>query len=68
MTDDNQGWMSQITGQGGMIQLLKSRLYPIKKLHNTISKNRPKRIHDSLYTSKIRYGIYFLGKVRTENN
>jgi hypothetical protein len=44
MFDDNQGWTSQITGQGGIIPLLNSRLFLVKRLHNTISKNRLKRI------------------------
>ena len=68
MIDDNQGWTSQITGQGGMIPSLNSRLFLIKRLYNTISKNRLKRIGDSLYTTKIRYGIQLLGKVRTEED
>jgi hypothetical protein len=40
MIDDNQGWTSQITGHVGMIPSLNSRLFLMKKLHNTISKNR----------------------------
>ena len=66
--DDNQGWISQITGQGGMIPSLNSRLFLIKRLHNSLSKNRLKRIADSLYTSKIRYGVQLLGKVRAEED
>jgi hypothetical protein len=49
-----------------MIPSLNSRLFLIKRHHNTINKNRLKRIGDSLYTAKIRNGCQLLGKVSTE--
>ena len=62
--DEDQSWTSQITGPGGMISSLNSRLFIIKRLSASISKDRIKRIVDSLYTSKVRYGLQLLGKVR----
>ena len=62
--DDDQSWTSQITGAGGMISSMNSRLFIIKRLSASISKNRLRRIVDSLYTSKVRYGLQLLGKVR----
>jgi hypothetical protein len=35
MIDDIQGWRSQITGQGGIIISLNSKLFLLKKLENT---------------------------------
>ena len=62
--DENQQWTSQIKGMGGTINSLNSRLYTVKRLSNIISKNRVKRIYDSLYTSKLRYGLQLFGRVR----
>ena len=62
--DDNQEWSSQITGQGGVISSLNSRLFLLRRLSNYISKKRLLRVADSLYTSKIRYGVQLLSKVR----
>ena len=44
---------------------LRSRLYLLRRLSRAISSDRMKRISDSLYTSKIRYGLQLYGKVRT---
>ena len=60
MIDDNQKWSSQLSG---LISSLNSRLFIIKRLSNTIAKDRLKRVADSLYLSKIRYGIQLCGKV-----
>ena len=57
-----------IKGTGGTISSLNSRLYLLKRLGRVISKDRLKRITDSLYTSKIRFGIQLYGKVRLSNN
>ena len=64
--DENQDWKSQITGQGGMISSLNSRFFLIRRLSNYIGKKRLVKVADSLYTSKIRYGIQLMGKVRTK--
>ena len=63
MLDEDQKWNTQITS---LISALNSRLYLIKRLSNAISKDRLKRIADSLYTSKIRYGVQLYGNVRTK--
>ena len=63
--DDDQKWSSHINK---LISSLNSRLFLVKRLSNHISKNRLKKIADSLYTSKIRYGIELLGNVRMNSN
>ena len=50
-----------------LISSLNSRLFLIKRLNNYISKDRLKKIADSLYQSKIRYGIQLFGNVRLKN-
>ena len=62
--DSNQKWKTQIQGSGGTISNLNSRLYLIRRLSRVISQDRMRRISDSLYTSKIRYGVQLFGKVR----
>ena len=61
MLDDDQKWSTQISK---LIPSLNSRLYLIKRLSNFISKDRLKRVADSLYMSKIRYGVQLYGNVR----
>ena len=60
-------WTSQICGNGGLITSLNSRLFLIRRLSNYISKKRLNRVADSLYASKIRYGLQLLGKVRIDD-
>ena len=50
------------------ISSLNSRLYLLRRLARAISSDRLRRIADSLYTSKIRYGLQLYGKVRLLNN
>ena len=42
--------------------------YLLRRLGTVICKERMKRVADSLYTSKIRYGIQLFGKVRLSEN
>ena len=62
--DSDQKWETQIQGIGGVISNLNSRLYLLRRLARSISNDRMKRIADSLYTSKVRYGVQLYGKVR----
>ena len=50
--------------QSVTISNLNSRLFMLRRLARVISRDRLKRLSDSLYTSKIRYGIQLFGKVR----
>ena len=45
---------------------LSSRLFTIKRISAAISRDRLNRIVDSLFTSKLRYSLQLLGKVRTK--
>ena len=62
--DCDQKWKTQIQGIGGVISNLNSRLYLLRRLARSISNDRMKRIADSLYTSKVRYGVQLYGKVK----
>ena len=66
--DSNQRWESQIIGSGGVISALNSRLFTIKRLQKALSLDRLRKITDSIFTSKIRYGLQLYGNVRLEEN
>ena len=60
LTDDFQ-WKEHINKT---ISALKSRLFLITRLKNKISQSSLKRIADSIFNSKLRYGVHLCGKVR----
>ena len=62
--DQDQKWNSQINS---LISSFNTRLFLIKRLSNYISKDRLKKISESLYMSKLRYGVQLYGNVRTKN-
>ena len=66
--DDDQKWTSQITGTGGVIPSLNSRLYLLKRLKNNINSERLRRVADSIWTSKLRYGLQLYAKVRSQES
>ena len=66
--DNNQKWSSQIKGVGGMISSLNSRLYLLRRISRVMNQDRIKKVADSLYTSKIRYGLQLIGKVRVNES
>ena len=51
-----------------LISALNTRLFLIKRMSNFISKDRLRKIADSLYMSKIRYGVQLFGNVRMKND
>ena len=63
LTDD-QKWNEQIWGSGGVIPSLNQRFFLLRRLKNKISKTQLTKVADSIFTSKIRYGVQLYGKVR----
>ena len=64
---DNLKWQEHIRGKGGVISSLNQRLYIIKRLSNSVNNEALIKISDSLFNSKIRYGVQLLGKTRLKN-
>ena len=62
--DSNQAWQSQIYGSGGTIMSLNRRLFLLSRLRNHLSKASILKMADGIFTSKIRYGLQMMGKVR----
>ena len=65
--DDNQKWQSQINGTGGMLSSLNQRLFLIKRLRNSLNYSGLRKVAESLYISKVRYGLQLMGEVRWTN-
>ena len=62
--DSNQGWKTQIYGAGGVIMSLNRRLFAIRRLKNHLNEKSLLKLADGLFTSKIRFGLQLLAKVR----
>ena len=62
---DDQQWRTQIRGKGGLISSLNSRIYIIRRLKNYLSFKSILKMVDGIFTSKLRYGLQLMGKVRT---
>ena len=62
--DANQGWKTQIYGTGGVIMSLNRRLFAIRRLRNHLDNKSLLKLADGLFTSKIRFGLQLLAKVR----
>ena len=66
--EDNQQWKSQIHGKGGVLASLNSRLYILRRMRNHLTKKSILKLVDSIFISKVRFGVQLYGSVRTSNN
>ena len=64
---ENQKWTKQISGTNGVISALNQRNYLIRRLANHVNKEQLKKVADSIWTSKLRYGLQLYGPVRKSN-
>ena len=62
--EETMNWQEHIHGKGGVITSLNQRLFLIRRLKNQLNKNALNRVAESIFTSKIRYGLQLMGKVR----
>ena len=46
------------------LSALNSRMFMIQRIKNKVGKDSIKKIADSLYTSKLRYGLPLFGKIK----
>ena len=60
-------WDVHIHGKGGIISSLNQRLYTIMRLNNSLNRKALIKVADSLFNSKIRYGLQLLGRVKMSN-
>ena len=61
-------WKEHIYGKGGIIASLNQRLFQVRRLKNSVGPIALAKISDSLFTSKLRYGLQLLGRVRSSDS
>ena len=66
--EDTQKWNEHIHGKGGVIASLNQRLYLIRRLKNQLNNQCLRKVAESIFISKIRYGLQLMGKVRLTIN
>ena len=64
--DEDQKWTSHFWGKKGLLQSLNQRLFAIRRISNHIPKNKVRRVVDSIWMSKLRYGLQLTQRVRLE--
>ena len=63
---DTQKWGKQINGVGGVVSALNQINFILRRLRNHLDKPRTKKVADSIWTSKLRYGLQLYGPIRKE--
>ena len=53
-----------ISGVGGLIPILNKRLYLINRLKNNLNDKNILKVAESIFMSKLMYGLQLLGKIR----
>ena len=66
--DEKQNWSEQFSGKGGLIASLNSRLFKIRRIANQIPHIHRRKLINSLWMSKLRYGLQLCSRVRCEEN
>jgi hypothetical protein len=62
--DNDQKWKSHFCGKGGLLSSLNQRLFMVKIISNHISQNKLCKLVDSLWTSKLKYGLQLCTEAR----
>ena len=66
--DDDLKWNSQVYGKGGVLSCLNQRLFVLRRLKNFVNREALIKVANSIFVSKIRYGLQLIGKVRLSND
>ena len=56
-----------MNGTGGVVKSLNKRLFFIRRLKKQVDESRLNKVVDSIWNSKLRYGLQLYAKVRTSN-
>ena len=62
--DSDQKWTNHFWGKKGLLNALNQRLFAIRRIANHIPKEKLSQVANSIWMSKIRYGLHFTNKVR----
>ena len=66
--DDAQTWNTHFCGKGGIMSALNQRLFTIRRMKNHLMPQGLRKLADSIFNSKIRYGLQMCGKIRWQNS
>ena len=64
---DNQGWSEHFKGKKGLISQLNKRTFIIRRIANQIPSNLVIKVVQSLWMSKLRYGLQLCNSVKMSN-
>ena len=62
--DDSQGWTTHFYGNKGVFSSLNQRLFILRRMKNHLLPTGLRKIAESLFNSKIRYGLQLCVKIR----
>ena len=63
--ESNQGWNEHFKGPNGLINALNRRTFSIRRIKQQIPHKNTMRVVQSIWMSKLRYGLQLCNKVRT---
>ena len=63
--ENNQGWNEHFNGPMGLINALNKRTFAIRRIKEQIPLKNTMRVVQSIWMSKLRYGLQLCNKVRT---
>ena len=66
--EDTQKWDEQIKGKGGVVNALNQRLFFIRRLKKQLNKDKITKVVNSIWCSKLRYGLQLYASTRTEES
>ena len=62
--NDKQKWKDHVFGKGGLINSLNQNVFLILRLKNFLNNKAILKVAESIFMSKIRYGLQLLGKFK----
>ena len=62
--DDSQNWTTHFYGKGGVFSALNQRLFILRRMKNHLLPYGLRKVAESLFNSKLRYGLQNCSEVR----
>ena len=62
--DDSQNWSTHFYGKGGVFSALNQRLFMLRRMKNNLLPAGLRKVAESLFNLKIRYGLQLCGRIR----
>ena len=66
--DEKQNWKEQFSGTNGLISSLNKRTFSIRRVRNHLPKSEMQKVVQSLWMSKLRYGLQLCNQVRVKHD